>query len=101
LCSAYQLERLRTQLASLPLIGDQSVRIIGHADRVGSERYNDGLSLRRAIQVHRILSAGGMDVSKIGVMSKGERDNAVATADERPEPRNRRAEVEVKWSFTD
>jgi len=99
--SSQNIEQLRTQLASLPLIGDQSVRIIGHADRVGSERYNDGLSLRRAIQVHRILSAGGMDVSKIGVMSKGERDNAVATADERPEPRNRRAEVEVKWSFTD
>ncbi len=45
-----------------------SVEVIGHTDRLGTDKYNDALSARRADAVAKYLSAKGVkDVKAVGV----------------------------------
>lgn len=73
----------------------QITRIVatGHADRSGTERYNMALSLRRANAVKSVLIREGIPENQIVVLGKGERENAVPTADGVREPLNRRVEI--------
>ena len=85
--------RERTALAALPAA---EVVITGHTDRVGAVEANDRLSLARAEAVREILVAGGLARSAITVAGRGEREPAVATADEVAEARNRRVEIKIR-----
>lgn len=68
--------------------------IIGHADLVGSERYNDGIGLRRARAVLRYLTRNGVSKKRLeAISSRGEREPVVQTAER--ERRNRRAQTFV------
>ena len=59
--------------------GVKSVKVIGHADRVGSEEYNLDLSLRRAGAVGDYLSQNaGVDPQAIELAGKGESQPLVA-----------------------
>jgi outer membrane protein OmpA-like peptidoglycan-associated protein len=49
----------------------KKIKLIGHTDPVGSDEFNDGLSLRRAEAVKRYLEAGGYD-GRIEVEGRGE-----------------------------
>ena len=69
---------------------DVRMTIIGHTDLVGSERYNQGLGLRRARRVLNYLVRRGVSRSRLdAVASRGEREPVVQT--EQRERRNRRA----------
>jgi outer membrane protein OmpA-like peptidoglycan-associated protein len=70
--------------------------IIGHTDRVGAVPYNDALSLRRAERCREELLKLGIPKVRISVAGRGEREPEVPTADEVPEPRNRRVEISVR-----
>lgn len=70
--------------------------VIGHTDRVGTVLYNDALSLRRAERVRDELVKLGIPRPRILVAGRGEREPEVPTADEVPEPRNRRVEINVR-----
>ncbi|HUM16286.1 MAG TPA: OmpA family protein, partial [Candidatus Nitrosotalea sp.] len=70
--------------------------VIGHTDRVGTVAYNDTLSLRRAERVRDELVKAGVAADRIRVAGRGEREPLVPTADEVPEPRNRRVEINVR-----
>jgi outer membrane protein OmpA-like peptidoglycan-associated protein len=72
------------------------VQITGHTDRVGSVADNDRLSLARAQAVWDMLGQLGLRSEFIRAVGRGEREPLVATADEQPEPRNRRVEVIVR-----
>lgn len=87
------LEHMKEEVAAMPAA---EVVIIGHTDTMGSESRNDRLSLRRAEVVRAALIAIGIPPSAISVAGRGERELAVPTADEVPEPRNRRAEIKVR-----
>ena len=87
------LERIKAQLAENPAA---EIVIIGHTDRVGTEEFNDSLSLRRAEAVRDAFVAIGVPLRSIEVAGRGEREPAVPTADEVPEPRNRRAEIKIR-----
>ena len=50
-----------------------SVTLVGHADRLGSDEYNDLLSKRRVDAVESKLINNGVDASKITTDYKGER----------------------------
>lgn len=50
----------------------KSVNLVGHADPIGDESYNFGLSQRRAEAVATELSASGVDSGKISVSAMGE-----------------------------
>ncbi len=87
------LAEMRAALAALPAA---EVVIIGHTDRVGPQDANDRLSLARAEAVREMLVAGGLARSAITVAGRGEREPAVATADEVAEARNRRVEIKIR-----
>ena len=72
------------------------VTVIGHTDTRGSATANIGLGLRRANVVRMRLIEAGLDASAINVTSHGEATLLVPTADDVPEPRNRRVEITVR-----
>jgi len=75
---------------------NQHVRmtVVGHADKVGSEGYNDRLGMRRARAVVAYLARHGISRGRLdAVESRGENDPVVET-DER-ERRNRRSVTSV------
>ena len=90
--SLASFERVKAQIASRAA---PDVQIIGHADRVGSLADNDVLSRKRAEAVREALVAAGVKEELIAVAGRGERDPLVPTADDVPEPRNRRVEISV------
>jgi outer membrane protein OmpA-like peptidoglycan-associated protein len=72
------------------------ISVIGHADRVGTNELNEGISMQRADAVLNALSNLGVNKNCVDKRYYGENDPAVPTADEVPEPRNRRVEVEIR-----
>jgi outer membrane protein OmpA-like peptidoglycan-associated protein len=70
--------------------------IIGHTDRLGSVARNDELSILRARKVRDAFLAIGVPLEMIKTEGRGEREPAVPTADDVPEPRNRRAEIKIR-----
>jgi len=73
------------------------IYIIGHADRVGPEKYNINLSHRRASWLRDNVIAGGIKSKIILVSFYGESKPRVYTEDEIPEPLNRRVELVAKF----
>ena len=76
------------------------VVIIGYADRIGSDQYNQKLSERRAMAVKNYLVSKGISGSRLDAQGRGEANPVVVCNDKnRPalikclEP-NRRVEVE-------
>lgn len=70
--------------------------IIGHTDTVGSSEQNSALALRRAELVAQLLQEAASAARHVETTSHGEHNLLVPTADETPEPRNRRVEVTVR-----
>ncbi len=69
------------------------ILIEGHADEDGSERYNMGLSLRRAQAVANFLIASGISPNRIDIQAFGESMPAVPGDDEAARAKNRRAVI--------
>jgi len=72
------------------------VQVIGHTDTVGSPASNITLGMRRAEMIRKQLIDIGLDPTLIEIVSHGEADLLVPTADDVPEPRNRRVEITVR-----
>ena len=68
---------------------------IGHADSVGSDAYNQRLSVRRAESVKAYLASKGIEANRVYTEGKGEKQPVAdnKTADGRA--KNRRVEIEV------
>lgn len=71
------------------------IRVVGHADRVGSADLNQRLAWSRAGSVAETLIEAGIPVERIELLSLGEAAPAIPTADETPHPLNRRVVVEL------
>lgn len=69
------------------------IDVTGHADRSGTARHNQALSLHRAEAVAAELVGHGVPARAITVAGLGETRPLVATADGTREPRNRRVEI--------
>jgi OmpA-OmpF porin, OOP family len=82
-----------TEIARRPA---PEIVIIGHTDRVGSMQYNDALSRRRAERCRDELLKLGIPKVRISVAGRGWREPEVPTAQDVPEPRNRRVEISVR-----
>lgn len=87
------LDQLRRYLLAHPA---PEIWVIGHTDRVGSVPDNDRLSRQRAETVRDFLVQSGIDGAYMAVAGRGEREPAVATADEVAEELNRRVEINVR-----
>jgi OmpA-OmpF porin, OOP family len=69
------------------------VTLSGHADRSGTEAYNDALSEQRAQNVARALAARGVPERALDVQWFGERQPRIPSEDGVREPQNRRVEI--------
>lgn len=72
------------------------ISVMGHTDRVWSERENMELSMRRANYIADLLTAQGIEPSLIEITYYGEISCLIPTKDEVAEPRNRRVEVVIQ-----
>lgn len=85
---------LHKQVAWLKEHPHVRMTVVGHADKVGSDGYNDRLGLRRARAVVGFLSRHGISRSRLdAVESRGESEPVVDT--EERERRNRRSVTSV------
>lgn len=65
----------------------------GHADRAGSESYNEALSQKRVEAVKAALIAEGVPADKINNKHEGENNPSISTNDGVREHKNRRVEI--------
>lgn len=94
--TADSLAQLDAVIASARARAGGEIVVIGHTDRQGPADANDALSLRRANAIRDLLVSKGFRADLIAPVGRGERDLAMPTDDDVPEPRNRRAEIIVR-----
>lgn len=87
-----QLVAIANRLTSANLI---SVRVVGHTDSVGSERYNQGLSERRARRVADFLASQGVPSDKLVSEGLGESRPIADNGTDAGRAQNRRVEIHV------
>ena len=88
-----RVARLLDAVAGYPAA---ELEVIGHTDTVGSDEYNDRLSLQRAQRVRNRLIERGIDAGNVSASGRGKRELLVPTGDQVSEPRNRRVEIVVR-----
>ena len=72
------------------------IEVIGFTDTLGNLPSNQALSLARAAAIRDMLVRDGLDRQAVSIAGRGKRDLLVPTADQTPEPRNRRVEITVR-----
>jgi len=68
---------------------------IGHTDSVGSDAYNQKLSVRRAEAVKAYLVSKGVEPNRIYTEGKGEKQPVASNKTKEGRQKNRRVEIEV------
>ena len=68
---------------------------IGHADWIGSDAYNQKLSVRRAESVKAYLVSKGVEPNRIYTEGKGEKQPVASNKSKDGRAKNRRVEIEV------
>lgn len=89
------LEVVRQAAEAAKSLGAVTLSLVGHADRSGSDEYNEALSLKRAVSVKTALIKEGVAENSISASGKGEGDPLVPTADGVREPQNRRVHISM------
>lgn len=82
-------------LLKLKGMNTEVVVTVGHTDSVGSNEYNQKLSLRRAEAVKAYLVGTGMDATRVYTEGKGETQPLADNATAEGRAKNRRVTVEV------
>jgi len=91
--SRAMLPQIRKAITERPV---PDLIIVGHTDTTGTRAANFELGRTRALMVRALLVAAGLDPGVMDVTSHGESEPLVQTADNTPEPRNRRVEISVR-----
>jgi OOP family OmpA-OmpF porin len=68
---------------------------IGHADSIGSDEYNQRLSVRRAESVKAYLVSKGIESNRVYTEGKGEKQPVASNKTAEGRAKNRRTEIEV------
>jgi outer membrane protein OmpA-like peptidoglycan-associated protein len=92
-------EVLPKTIQELTLERPVKIYLVGHADRVGTEEYNQQLSRQRALTFQQALVAGGIAPDIIAVSFLGERKPRIDTPDEVEEPRTRRVVMVTQYKI--
>lgn len=78
-----------------------SIHVVGHTDTVGTRRYNQKLSVKRAWTVTESLRASGIDATPMDVTGRGKDQVEVDTGDNVREAGNRRVVITVEGEPSD
>jgi OOP family OmpA-OmpF porin len=68
---------------------------VGHADSIGSDEYNQRLSVRRAESVKAYLVSKGIEPNRVYTEGKGEKQPVASNKTAEGRAKNRRTEIEV------
>jgi OOP family OmpA-OmpF porin len=68
---------------------------IGHADSIGSDEYNQRLSVRRAESVKAYMVSRGIEPNRVYTEGKGEKQPVASNRTSDGRAKNRRTEIEV------
>lgn len=71
------------------------VEIQGHTDSIGSPRYNQQLSERRALSVKRYLNQRGIDSERMKTQGLGKRNPVMSNRSEKGRAQNRRVMLKI------
>ncbi len=82
-------------LAKLQGMNTEVMIAVGHTDSVGSDAYNDKLSLRRADAVKAYLVSKGLDQARLYTEGKGESQPLAEYDSAEGRAKNRRVTIEV------
>ena len=74
---------------------EMRIKIIGHTDSLGSDDYNETLSLNRAKSVMRYLNTKGIDMNRMEPAGFGEKYPIDTNTTEEGRFHNRRVEIEI------
>ena len=83
-------------LAKLNGVDLEMVIATGHTDSIGTERYNQKLSERRAAAVKAYLVSKGIPSSKVTTIGKGETQPVATNKTKEGRQKNRRVDIEFK-----
>jgi OOP family OmpA-OmpF porin len=87
-----KLDDLSSKMKGLNL---EVVIAIGHADSIGSDAYNQRLSVRRAESVKAYLTSKGIEANRVYTEGKGEKQPVASNRTSDGRAKNRRTEIEV------
>ena len=76
--------------------GKTTLTVVGHTDNVGSDKYNQDLSLRRANSVARYFESKRVDPVRMAISGKGETQPVASNNSEAGRQQNRRVEIYVE-----
>ncbi|MBE0624978.1 MAG: OmpA family protein, partial [Burkholderiales bacterium] len=87
--------KLDDLVGKLKAVNLEVVIAIGHTDSIGSNAYNQKLSLRRAGAVKAYLVSKGIEANRIYTEGKGETQPVADNKTKEGRAKNRRVEIEV------
>jgi outer membrane protein OmpA-like peptidoglycan-associated protein len=73
-----------------------TLTVVGHTDNVGTDRYNQSLSQRRAHSVAQYFESQRVDPLRLATAGKGEGEPVASNASEAGRQLNRRVEIYVE-----
>jgi len=82
-------------VAAAKELGAVRIQVVGHTDTVGSDRYNQALSMRRAQSVKDEMVRQGIGGDSIEISGRSFHDLMVPTGPNVREPKNRRAVIDL------
>ncbi len=88
-------QNLRNLAASLTKYPNTDLLIVGHTDSVGTDAYNEALSMRRATAASGYLASSGVASSRLRATGMGEREAVASNETEAGRQANRRIEVAI------
>ncbi|MDO8650858.1 MAG: OmpA family protein [Undibacterium sp.] len=87
--------KLNDMASKLKGINLEVVIAVGHTDSVGSDAYNQKLSVKRAEAVKAYLVSTGIEASRVYTEGKGEKQPVADNKSAEGRAKNRRVEIEV------
>ena len=82
-------------VAELSKVNVETLIAVGHTDAVGTEAYNQALSLRRVEAVKAYLVSKGVPADQIKTEGKGESQPVASNQTREGRAQNRRVEIDV------
>jgi outer membrane protein OmpA-like peptidoglycan-associated protein len=82
-------------VAAAKTLGSVRIMVTGHTDTMGSDKYNQALSVRRATTVKEEMVRQGLGADSVAIEGKSFHDPMVPTGPNVREPKNRRAVIDL------